>query len=177
MSSAIDPCYPIGKLSLPATITPELRKEAIADIATMAAKLSAALEGMTEAELDSPYREGGWTVRQLVHHIADSHMNAFTRLKLALTEETPVIRPYDEKGWALTADAKFDVALSLELIKPLHTRWAMLLESLEEAQWKRLLQHPEKQVPWTVEMLTLIYGWHSRHHVAHIVAAKKIVGS
>lgn len=172
-TSALDPRYPIGKLSFPETITPEHRQQAIAAIAALPQELAAALEGLTEAQLDTPYREGGWTIRQLVHHINDSHQNAVTRLKLALTEETPVIRPYDEKAWASLPDSTVDVAYSLAILKPLHQRWVLLLESLDESQWQRKLQHPERQHPWTVETLTLIYGWHSKHHVAHIVTAKK----
>jgi len=169
MTTAVaDPRYPIGKFSRPETITPAHRKEAIAEIAALPEKLTAALGRLSEAQLDTPYREGGWTVRQLVHHIADSHLNAITRLKLALTEEKPVIRPYDEKAWAELADTKLDVDVSVNLLKALHTRWATVLESLDDTQWQRLLQHPAEAEPWTVEVLTLIYAWHSKHHVAHI---------
>ncbi|NUQ27394.1 MAG: putative metal-dependent hydrolase [Acidobacteriaceae bacterium] len=169
MTTAVaDPRYPIGKFSRPETITPEHRKEAIAEIAALPEKLSAALARLSEAQLDTAYREGGWTVRQLVHHIADSHLNAITRLKLALTEEKPVIRPYDEKAWAELPDNSLDVEVSVNLLKALHTRWATVLATLDDAQWQRLLQHPEQPAPWTVEHLTLIYAWHSKHHVAHI---------
>ena len=126
-----------------------------------------AVDGLDSAQLNTPYREGGWTVRQLVHHIADSHMNAFMRVRLALTEDWPVIKPYDEQAWATLYDATAPVEWSLELVESLHARWVMLLQSLKDQQWIRGFKHPESG-PMSVETATLMYAWHSRHHVAHI---------
>ena len=165
--SAVDARYPVGKFERPETITPDDRLGAIASLADLPEELRNAVEGMDSGRLNTPYREGGWTVRQLVHHIADSHMNAFIRLRLALTEDWPTIKPYDEKAWALLRDATAPVEWSLELIESLHARWVMLLQSLSEEQWARGFNHPENG-PMSVEVATLVYAWHSRHHVAHI---------
>ena len=171
----IDPRYPVGKFQRPETVTPELRVAAIAEIAAMPEALTKALEGLDREQLDTPYREGGWTVRQLVHHIADSHMNAFVRVKLALTEDWPTIKPYDEKAWAMLHDSAAPVAWSVALLENLHARWVMLLESLTEDQWSRGMKHPENG-PMTIEMATQIYAWHSRHHVAHITRLREKEG-
>jgi len=163
-----DPRYPIGRFSRPAAIEADERKSAVQDIAEMPELLRNALEGLNDDELNTPYREGGWTVRQLVHHIADSHMQAFSRVRLALTEDAPVIKPYDEKAWAALHDSiAAPVEWSLELIESLHARWVMMLQALSESQWKRVFVHPENG-PQTIEFATLLYSWHSRHHVAHI---------
>ncbi len=163
-----DPRYPIGRFSRPAAIEADERKSAVQDIAEMPELLRNALEGLNDDELNTPYREGGWTVRQLVHHIADSHMQAFSRVRLALTEDAPVIKPYDEKAWAALHDSiAAPVEWSLELIESLHARWVMMLQALNESQWKRVFVHPENG-PQTIEFATLLYSWHSRHHVAHI---------
>ena len=171
----LDSRYPIGKFTRPETISAEDRKVAIQAIAEMPAKLAEALQGLTDAQLDTPYREGGWTVRQLVHHIADSHLNALSRIKLALTEDWPTIYAYDEKAWAELADAKAPAAWSLSLLEGLHARWATLLQSLGEEQWKRGFKHPERG-PMTIETATLMYAWHSRHHVAHITKLRESRG-
>jgi uncharacterized damage-inducible protein DinB len=163
----IDPRYPVGKFVAPATITPDDRSIALAALAELPEQLRNAVDGLNAAQLNTPYREGGWTVRQLVHHIADSHMNAFVRVRLALTEDWPVIKPYDEKAWATLHDAAAPVEWSLELVESLHARWVMLLQSLKEEQWIRGYKHPENG-PVSVETATLMYAWHSRHHVAHI---------
>jgi hypothetical protein len=165
--SAVDPRYPIGKFEKPETIMPEDRQSAIATLAELPEQLRNAVDGLGAAELNTPYRDGGWTVRQLVHHIADSHMNAFIRLRLALTEDWPTIKPYDEAAWAELHDALAPVEWSLELIESLHARWVMLLQSLNKAQWQRGFVHPENGRT-TVEASTLLYAWHSRHHLAHI---------
>ena len=165
---AVDPRFPIGKFKRPDTVSNELRSQAIAHIEALPTKLKDAVKGLDEAQLDTPYREGGWTVRQLVHHIADSHMNAFCRVRLALTEDWPSIVAYDEKAWAMLEDsAKAPVALSLSLLDGLHARWAMLLRSLNDAQWVMGMKHPQNG-PMSVEMATQMYAWHCRHHVAHI---------
>ncbi len=162
-----DPRYPIGKPHLPSVIEPGELKSAIRDLAEMPELLRNALDGLEDQELATPYRDG-WTVRQLVHHIADSHMNAFLRVRLALTQENPTIVPYDEKAWANLHDSvSAPVEWSLELIESLHARWVMMLQVLTEADWKRTFVHPERG-PQSIETATLLYSWHSRHHVAHI---------
>lgn len=163
----LDPRYPAGRFVKPEVITPDDRVEAIALLAELPEMLRNAVDGLDSAQLNTPYREGGWTVRQVVHHIADSHMNAVIRLKLALTEDWPTIKPYDEKAWATLHDSGAPMEWSLELVESLHARWVMLLQSLNDEQWQRGFQHPENG-PMTVEVMTLVYAWHSRHHVAHI---------
>lgn len=164
----LDPRYPIGKFAKPATITPDERKGAIASLAELPEQLRNAVSGLDAAQLDTPYRQGGWTLRQVVHHIADSHMNAFIRIRLALTEEWPVVKTYEEAAWATLHDSTAPIEWSLELIEALHARWAMLLQSLDEAKWQRGYKHPESG-PSTIEAATLMYAWHSHHHLAHII--------
>jgi hypothetical protein len=171
----IDPRYPVGKFKRTEKVTPHQRMAAIATLAELPAKLREAVEGLDRVQLEMPYREGGWTVRQLVHHIADSHMNAFVRVRLALTEDWPTITPYDEKAWALLHDSAAPVAWSVALVENLHARWVMLLESLTEDQWARGMKHPVNG-PMTVEMTTQMYAWHSRHHVAHITRLRELEG-
>jgi uncharacterized damage-inducible protein DinB len=163
----VDPRYPVGKFVAPETITPDERTGAIATLAELPEQLRNAVDGLDAAQLNTPYRDGGWTVRQLVHHIADSHMNAFVRIRLALTEDWPVIKPYDEKAWATLHDAAAPVEWSLELVESLHARWVMMLQSLKQEQWIRGYKHPENGSV-SVEKATLMYAWHSLHHVAHI---------
>jgi hypothetical protein len=162
-----DPRYPVGKFHQPETITSDERTSAIATLAELPEKLRNAVDGLDSAQLNTPYRDGGWTLRQVVHHIADSHMNAFVRVRLALTEDWPTIKPYNEAAWADLHDVMAPVEWSLELAESLHARWVMMLQSLDEAQWQRGYNHPEGG-PVTVELATLTYAWHSRHHVAHI---------
>jgi hypothetical protein len=171
----VDPRYPVGRFKRPEKITPHKRMAAIAALAEMPGKLSEALEGLDRDQLDTPYREGGWTVRQLVHHIADSHMNAFVRIRLALTEDWPAIVAYDEKAWAMLHDSAAPVKWSATLLESLHARWVMLLESLNEEQWQRGYKHPERGDS-TVETTVLLYAWHSRHHVAHITRLREREG-
>ncbi len=164
--------FPIGKPQSRLSLTPEERPALIGQIAEMPAKLKAAVSGLSAAQLDTPYRPGGWTVRQVVHHYADSHMNSFIRFKLALTENSPTIKPYDETLWAETADAKNPpIDLSLALVENLHARWVLLLQSMEPQDWARKLTHPERGVVTLDENLCL-YAWHSRHHVAHITSLR-----
>ena len=163
----VDPKYPIGDFEPPATISQDERTGAVATLAELPEQLRNAVDGLSSAQLGTPYREGGWTLRQVVHHVADSHMNAYVRVKLALTEDWPTIKPYDEAAWAKLHDVAAPVEWSLELIESLHARWVMLLQSLDETQWKRGYKHPEDG-PVTVELSALTYAWHSRHHVAHI---------
>jgi len=168
----IDSRYPIGKFRQAEANVAD-HESAIATIAALPEKLRAAVEGLSEAQLDTPYREGGWTVRQLVHHVADSHMNSYVRMRLALTEDWPTIKPYDEKLWAQLSDASTaPVEVSLELLTALHERWVLLLRSLTEEQWQRGYVHPENGRQTLAEAAAL-YEWHSRHHVAHIRACFK----
>jgi uncharacterized damage-inducible protein DinB len=148
---------------------------AIATLAEFPGRLSEAVEGLTTEQLDTPYREGGWTVRQLVHHIADSHMNAYIRVRLALTEDWPTISPYDEKAWAKLHDSAAPAGWSVALVDNLHARWVVMLESLEDEQWERGVKHPENG-PMSVELATQLYAWHSRHHLAHITRLREREG-
>jgi hypothetical protein len=162
-----DPRYPIGRFERPETISPGQLRDAIESLAELPGLLRNAVHGLTMERLATPYRPGGWTIRQLVHHVADSHMNASVRLKLALTEDWPTIVPYNEKAWADLQDTEAPVEWSLELIESLHARWVMLLFSLGEPQWRRGFVHPQNGRT-TVETATLLYAWHSRHHLAQI---------
>ena len=167
MISREDLRYPIGHFAGPAEIAAEDRLSAILTLAELPGELRNAVRGLDSAQLDTPYREGGWTLRQVVHHIADSHMNALTRVKMALTEDWPTIKPYDEQRWARLHDSAAPVEWSLELVESLHARWVMLLQGLRGAEWKRGFVHPERGQQ-SIELATLLYAWHSRHHVAHI---------
>src|SRR3979490_2888424 len=140
----MDQRYPIGKFEMPAQVTPARRQQAIDEIAATPAKMRAAVKGLNDAHLDTPYREGGWTVRQVIHHVADSHMQSYTRFRFALTADAPVIQPYDEAAWAEFPDAKTaPVEVSLSLLDALHTRWVMLLRTLDEASFAKVFRHPE----------------------------------
>lgn len=168
--------YPIGRFSFdPATAASE-RNGWIAAIRSLPAELEAALAGLNDQQLDTPYRPEGWTVRQLVHHVADSHLNAQIRVRWALTEDNPTIKAYDEKLWAELHDAATaPVGLSVDLLKALHTRWALLLESLSAEDFQRTLVHPVNGA-CTIERYTGIYAWHGRHHVAHVTRLRERMG-
>lgn len=160
--------FPIGPFAVDASVSPEKRNTWIRQIAGTPAALSAAVSGLDERRLATPYRPGGWTVRQVVHHVPDSHVNAYVRFKLALTEDNPIIKPYDEAAWANVADTeRTPIDLSLALLDALHRRWVILLESLDEADFARPLQHPENGA-MTLDWLLQLYAWHGRHHVAHV---------
>jgi len=165
--------YPIGEFQRVEQLTPDQRTVCISQIEEVPARLSAAVAGLTPAQLETPYRPGGWTVHQLVHHIADSHMNAMTRFKLALTENEPTIKTYEEQLWAELADTKMPpIELSLALLENLHKRWVILLRSIGPADWSRKFRHPG----WgfaTVDFLLAQYAWHGRHHVAHITSLRE----
>ena len=169
----MDPRYPIGKFTPPQHVTPALRQQAIAAIAEAPVHLRAAVKGLTDAQLDTPYREGGWTVRQVVHHVPDSHLTAFVRLKLALTEPEPTIKPYDEARWADLADAKSPIEVSLILLDSLHQRWVTIWRSLQPEHFARTLRHPEHSGVLTVDWLLFQYAWHGQHHTAHITHLRK----
>jgi hypothetical protein len=154
-------------------ITGDRRELWIAQIAGAPAQLRTALGGLSEDQLSMPYRPGGWTLRQLAHHLPDSHMNSYTRFRLALTEENPTIKPYHEDRWADLADARTaPVDLSLRLLEALHARWVMLLRSLAPDDFKRTFQHPELG-PMTLERNLALYAWHGRHHVAHVTGLRE----
>ena len=168
-----DPRYPIGKFVPPAQFTNDFREQAIEAIADTPKLLCDAVRGLDEDQLDTPYREGGWTLRQVVHHVPDSHVNAYIRLKLALTESAPTITPYDEKAWAMLADTRLPVDVSLALLESVHGRWVALCDALKPADWARTFIHPEyPEGPRTIDWLVQIYAWHSNHHLAHITSLK-----
>jgi hypothetical protein len=167
MAPVIDPRYPIGKFTPPATISPVDRRTAVLNIEQMPELLRSAVRDLDTIQLNTPYREGGWTVRQVVHHLADSHAIAFHRLRRALTEDWPVVHGYNEKAFATLPDAIAPAEWSVELIEAVHARWVLVLHALTEAQWKRGFKHVERG-PMTIEAATMLYGWHSRHHLAHI---------
>ena len=172
----MDPRYPVGDFEMPTQITAIARGNAIREIASVPEKLRAAVNGLNDTKLDTPYREGGWTLRQVVHHVADSHLNAYIRLRLALTETEPTIKPYEEGAWAKLDDAEHaPVEVSLRLIDPLHERWVRLLRSLKAEDFARTLRHPDHGVR-TVDWLVFLYAWHGRHHTAHITELKKQKG-
>ena len=171
-----DPRYPIGPFHYEKPLTAAERRQAIAKIERTPAKMRAAVKGLRAKQFDTPYREGGWTVRQVVHHVPDSHLNAYTRLKLALTESEPTIKPYDEKGWANLADTRATpVETSLALLENLHQRWVKLWRSLKPADFERTLRHPEAGVR-TVDWLLALYSWHGDHHVGHVTGLRKKMG-
>lgn len=169
--------HPIGKFSRSASLSPQERIATIESISALPKKLRQAVSGLSESQLDTPYRDGGWTVRQTVHHVADSHMQATARLRLALTEDWPTITPYKENLWAELDDARTQpVETSLQLLDALHARWAAMLCSLNESQWsKRGYMHPESGKQ-TVEQVAALYAWHGRHHTAHISALRERMG-
>jgi DinB superfamily len=165
--SDVDPRYPIGDFHAPSIISADERNDAIATLAELPEQLRNAVDGLNPTQLSTTYRQGGWTLRQVVHHIADSHMNAVIRIKLALTEDWPKVKAYDEAAWANLHDMGAPVEWSLELVEALHARWVMLLQSLDGRQWGRGYNHPEDGRV-TIELATLTYAWHSRHHVSQI---------
>ncbi|HEX4310997.1 MAG TPA: putative metal-dependent hydrolase [Acidobacteriaceae bacterium] len=173
--TAADPRFPVGKFRrAEANVTDHPAH--IATLAALPENLRAPIDRLNDAQLETPYRDGGWTVRQLVHHIADSHMNAYVRMRLALTEDWPTIKPYDEKIWAELSDARTaPIDLSLQLLEALHARWVLLLRSLTGDQWQRGYTHPVNGGQSLAEAVSL-YAWHSRHHVAHITELRKAKG-
>jgi uncharacterized damage-inducible protein DinB len=175
MPDTNDPRYPIGRFSKPGRLEPRRREECIDEIAYAPRALSDAVDGLSREQLDTPYREGGWTVRQVVHHVADSHMNAFVRLRLALTEDNPTIRPYDQDAWSRMPDMGADVGLSLSLLDALHARWLIVLRAMDAAAFARTLLHPESG-PMTLDDLLALYAWHGRHHTAHVIALRARCG-
>ena len=162
--------YPIGRWSKPDVVDADSLAESLHSLEHLPHDLRSAVAALTDPQLDTPYREGGWTVRQLVHHIADSHMNCFLRIRYALTEDAPTIKPYDEKAWAMLADSESaPIAWSVDLLTALHARMQSMLNFLTPAQWHRTWVHPENGV-MRLDQVATLYGWHGRHHVAHITS-------
>jgi uncharacterized damage-inducible protein DinB len=160
--------YPTGRFQSKTGITPQERADLIEELAHFPNDLRFVVSSLSEAELDTPYREGGWSVRQVVHHIPDSHLNAYMRFKLAMTEDTPTIRTYDEAAWAETMEARTaPVEVSLNLLEALHKRWVLHLRSLVEGDFSRTVLHPEMG-PVTLDLLLQLYAWHGKHHLGHI---------
>jgi uncharacterized damage-inducible protein DinB len=175
--SSSDPRYPIGPFQRRDELTPDERAAMLEDIAATPARLREAVAGLTGEQLDTPYREGGWTLRQVVHHVPDSHLNAYCRLKLALTEEQPTIRPYDESLWAKLEDVqRTPVEVSLTLLESLHSRWMDLFRSMKPDDFRRTFRHPEHDGTQTLDWLVAMYSWHGRHHVGHITSTRQRLG-
>jgi hypothetical protein len=163
--------YPVGKFAWPETLSRDELDAAIAEIAALPAQLRAAVKGLSPEQLDTPYRDGGWTVRQVAHHVPDSHLNSYVRFKLALTEDEPVIKPYDEAAWARLADSMAAIEPSLKLLEALHDRWVTLMRGMSNAEWQRRFTHPERG-PMRLDITAALYAWHSRHHLAHVMGLR-----
>jgi len=173
---ATDLRYPIGKYE-PQPFSVEQKEEWLADIKFLPNGLEAALQNLDEVQLQTPYREGGWTVHQLVHHVADSHMHAYMRFKFGLLEEAPTIKPYEEKEWAQTADVQnLPVNISITLLFSLHARWHEFLKHIKDEEWQRTVFHPEHQKSMTLWFLLGLYAWHGKHHMAHITELRQQEG-
>jgi len=168
--------YPVGPCEWPAEVSVDEKKRHLRDIAELPAKLRAAVAGLAAQHLDIPYRDGGWTIRQIVHHIPDSHMNSYVRFKLALTEDQPTIKPYDEKLWSEIPEARTaPIEMSLDMVDALHRRWSLMLQNMTDADFERSIVHPEIGA-LKLKSLVAGYGWHCRHHVAQIVATRRRMG-
>jgi hypothetical protein len=172
MTMALDLSYPVGRFDHKAPRTTETRGAAVDDIAALPAKMREAVRGLSDAQLDTPYRPGGWTVRQLVHHVADSHMNGYIRTKLAVTEDNPTIKPYDQDAWSTLPDSRLPIAGSLAILDAVHERWTAVNRALHESDFGRTFTHPELG-QMTLDRQIHLYGWHSRHHVAHVTELRR----
>lgn len=170
-----DARYPIGRRPAVSALTPAQRAESIAQIAATPANLRRAVQGLDDKQLDTPYRDGGWTVRQVVHHVPDSHVNAYIRCKFLLTVQQPTIMPYDQSTWAVTPETRAPVEVSLALLEALHRRWVLLLEGVKPADFARTLNHPENGI-MTLDAVVADYAWHGRHHTAHITTLRERMG-
>lgn len=168
--------YPIGKFEWTGSAGAGQLRRWVDEIAAAPKQLRAAVRDLSAVQLDTPYRPGGWTIRQVVHHVPDSHMNCYVRVRLALTENEPAIKPYDEAQWAMLEDARTaDLDLSLTLLESLHARWIILLRSLTAADWQRSFRHPELGLV-TLERTAALYAWHGRHHTAQITSLRQRMG-
>ena len=171
--SLMDKRYPIGQFCYEGEISPTQREEWIREISDFPLKLREAVKNLSEDQLDLTYREGGWTLRQVVHHLADSHMNSFIRFKLALTEDTPTIKPYFEDRWAELQDSvRTDINLSIKLLEALHHKWVILLKSMTDSDYKKQFFHPESKKLVALDYNLGIYAWHGKHHIAHITTLR-----
>lgn len=166
--------YPIGKFQRPTTYSPESIAESVATISLLPQELKSALSGITPEQIETPYRIDGWTVRQVVHHLADSHMNAYMRFKLALTEENPTIKGYDQDRWAVLTDNALDLDLSVSMLDGMHARWTAIMRGMSAEDWNRTFFHPEQQRSIPLKESAALYAWHGRHHVGHV---KAVVGN
>ena len=175
MAELDDLRYPVGRFHPPAAYAPDIRAAHIDTLRLLPERLRAAVKGLSDAQLDTPYRDGGWTVRQVVHHFADSHANSYIRFKLALTEDWPTIKPYDEAAWARLPDSRGEIGPSLTFITGLHERLVALLESMSDEDFQKGFVHPERGRITLANNLA-IYEWHSRHHVAHITSLRSRKG-
>lgn len=171
----MDQRFPIGKYE-PKPFSAEQKEKWLTDILFLPRQLEMAILNLDEQQLETPYREGGWKVRQVVHHVADSHMNAFIRCKLALTETNPTIKPYEEALWAEQSDYKLAVNISLTLLHALHNRWYDLLKHVTEEEWNRTVFHPEHKKEMSLWFLLGMYAWHGHHHTTHITALRERMG-
>ena len=168
--------YPVGKFAYDGSLSEDQKQKFLDDISHAPANLRAAVSGLSEQQLDTPYRPDGWTVRQVLHHVPDSHLNAYVRFKLALTEDEPTIKPYAEDRWAALGDSQTTpIEVSLMLLESLHTRWMKLLGSLTAPEWKRVFRHPDLGV-MPLEKTLAMYAWHGRHHVAHVTSLREKMG-
>lgn len=174
MATSLDPRYPIGRFEWKGgEATPSERLERIQQIAACPSGLRAAVRGLDDKQLDTPYRAGGWTVRQVVHHVPDSHMNAYVRFKLGLTEDSPTIKPYEEDRWAQLPDSRSaPIEGSLDLLEHLHARWVTVLRAMRDTDFSRTIKHPESGVQPLDRMLAL-YAWHGKHHIAHVTSLRQ----
>lgn len=160
--------YPIGKFQKPEIIQKQILQSSILEIESLPKLLMEAVHRLSETQIDTAYRAGGWTIRQLIHHLADSHMNAFTRFKLALTEINPTIKPYLEADWAKLPDNSLPILISIQLLDALHFRWSFLLQKMSDSDFEKTYLHPEKGINQKLSEITLLYAWHGKHHLAHI---------
>ncbi len=167
--------YPVGRSPAVTTLPPAERQALIEQIAAAPDLLRRAVAGLDDRQIDTPYREGGWTVRQVVHHVPESHMNAYIRFKLALTEDGPTIKPYDQTRWSERPDARGPIAPSLALLAALHERWVLVLRGMGPAEFGRRLNHPESGI-LTLDGMLAMYSWHGRHHAAHITTLRERMG-
>lgn len=170
-----DPRYPIGKFERQASYSPADLEGFIRTLEQFPAQFRAAFAGLKAAQLETPYRDGGWTLRQLAHHVPDSHVNAYVRFKLALTEDNPMIKPYAEARWAELPDSSLPIEVSLSLLEGIHTRWTVILRSLQPSDWVRTFEHPDNGLTRLDQSLAL-YDWHSRHHLGHAVNLRARLG-
>ncbi|MBY0434891.1 MAG: putative metal-dependent hydrolase [Cyclobacteriaceae bacterium] len=171
-----DPRYPIGKFEPQENYSSQEILACIARIESLPSRIEKAILGLSETQLDTPYRDGGWTVRQVVHHTSDSHVNAYIRTKWTLTEESPTIKAYEEKPWAETSETKANPALSISLLKALHAKWVVLLKSLKPNELQRAFTHPETKKQVRLDRMIAMYAWHGDHHLAHITSLKERMG-